>query len=340
MFKNVFLSLCASVLVYGCSDTDSNIPTATVSEKINVVARNNADGENSTLPALRYNLENLSTPESIVVHGGKTYISNIGGNPGESAELGFISKFDGTSNVKLCNDIKLDDPKGFAFMKDDFVFISNHPQITLMKISATEECSIVQSLPVESGAGFLNDVVRLNDTTALVSDTGKGLIYKVTIKTDGTGFEIVTLDNLDTQAANGINGLAFDSTTMMLYFVTSTFGGDATKGDIYSVQLDDNLLIADGTELAKWNTEQIGAGGLDGLVLIDDNKKLILSDWGVDSADKASKLYIYDVATEALLTTISGDITSAADITVSNNLVYIPEFGKNKIVTVDISTVQ
>ena len=340
MFKKVFLSLCASVLVYGCSDAESNDTSApSLTEKINLIATSSA-GVETTLPALRYNLQNLSTPESIVVRGTDLFISNIGGGPGVSPELGFITKFDGTNNVKLTGTTKLDDPKGFAFMKDEFVFVSNHPNITLMKIKADGTYEVVSSLPVEGGAGFLNDVVALNDTTALVSDTGKGMIHKVTIKADGTGFDIVALANINAQTINGINGLAYNATTRMLYFVTSTFGGDKTHGDLYSVQLDANLLVADGTELIKLNSGGvIGAGELDGLVLIDDNKKLILSDWGVNGADNVAKIFIYDVATKALLTTISGAISAAADITVSGTTLYIPEFSKSKIVTVDISLV-
>ncbi len=339
MFKKVFLSLCASVLVYGCSDAESNdTPAPSLTEKINLIATSSA-GVETTLPALRYNLQNLSTPESIVVRGTDLFISNIGGGPGVSPELGFITKFDGTNNVKLTGTTKLDDPKGFAFMKDEFVFVSNHPNITLMKIKADGTYEVVSSLPVEGVAGFLNDVVALNDTTALVSDTGKGMIHKVTIKADGTGFDIVALANINAQTINGINGLAYNATTRMLYFVTSTFGGDKTHGDLYSVQLDNTFNVANAGDLVKWNDKQIGAGGLDGLVLINDNTKLIFSDWGTDNAENASKLYIYDVATKTLLTTISGAISAAADITVSGTTLYIPEFSKSKIVTVDISLV-
>ena len=339
MFKKVFLSLCASVLVYGCSDAESNdTPAPSLTEKINLIATSSA-GVETTLPALRYNLQNLSTPESIVVRGTDLFISNIGGGPGVSPELGFITKFDGTNNVKLTGTTKLDDPKGFAFMKDEFVFVSNHPNITLMKIKADGTYEVVSSLPVEGVAGFLNDVVALNDTTALVSDTGKGMIHKVTIKADGTGFDIVALANINAQTINGINGLAYNATTRMLYFVTSTFGVDKTHGDLYSVQLDNTFNVANAGDLVKWNDKQIGAGGLDGLVLINDNTKLIFSDWGTDNAENASKLYIYDVATKTLLTTISGAISAAADITVSGTTLYIPEFSKSKIVTVDISLV-
>ena len=349
MFKKVFLSLCASLLIYGCSNVDPTTPPIAPpiapptgdAGTINVIATNNATGAREYLPTVRPNVTDLSTPESIVVRGTDIYISNRGGAINSQTAEGFISKYDGTNTVKLTVTPALDDPKGFAFMKDDFVFVSNHPNVTLMKIKADGTYEEVSSLPVAGGAGFLNDVVALNDTTALVSDTAKGMIHKVTIKTDGTGFDIVALTNLDAKAINGVNGLAYNATTKMLYLVTSTFGGTDTQGDLYSVQLDDSLLIAADTPLTKLNTGGvIGASGLDGLVFIDDNKKLVISDWGVDGAKNAAKIFIFDIATKTILTTIEGGITAAADITVDGNTLYIPEFNDSKMLTIDISTVK
>lgn len=358
MFNKVVISLCASVMLFGCpkkkSDVEDIVGAPIESgEAINIV-KTDSKGVETKLKALRYNLEHLSTPESIVVHGSDIYVANIGGQPGQSPDMGFITKFDGKENVKLCDgDITLNDPKGFAFMGDDYLLISNHPNITLVKIMGEDKCSIVQSTSINGGAGFLNDVVLLDNNTAFVTDTGKGLIYKVTINEKFDGFNIKTLKGIN---HNGINGAVYNEATSTLFFVTSTFGGDATIGDLYSVQLNKNFNISG--DIIKWNDKQIGAGGLDGIALMQNNK-LIVSDWGKNGAENNAMLYVYDIPTKKLLTTISGDLTSTADITTTGfitisgditsktskdditstgDIIYIPEFSKNRIISIEIDT--
>ncbi len=340
MFNKVVISLCASVILFGCPKKKSDVADTIdvpvkssevdIREAINVVSTN-SNGYKANLEAFRYDLEYLSTPESVVVHGGNIYVSNIGGQPGQSPDMGFITKFDGKDNVKLCDEITLNDPKGFAFIGNDYLLISNHPNITLVKTMEEDTCSVVQSTPIYGGAGFLNDVVLLNNNIALVTDTGKGLIYKITINETFTEFKIETLTGIN---HNGINGVTYDPNTSTLFFVTSTFGGDATIGDLYSVQLDNNFNIS--SDITKWNDKQIGAGGLDGIALIHENK-LVLSDWGKDGGENSAMLYIYDIPTKSLTVTISGDITSTADITVNKDMIYLPEFSKNRISTIDTS---
>ncbi len=340
MFSKVVISLCASVMLFGCpkkksDDTETvevqpESSNTVMSEVITVVATN-SEGVKTNIETIRYNFENLSTPESIVVHKGDIYVSNIGGQPGQSPDMGFITKFDGKENIKLCDGaVTLNDPKGFAFMSDNYLLISNHPNVTLKRVMDNDKCADVKSLPIDSGAGFLNDVARLDNNTAFVTDTGKGLIYKVTINEQFDDFKISIVKGIN---HNGINGVTFDPTTSTLYFVTSTFGGDATVGDLYSVQLDNNFNLSG--NIVKWNTKQIGAGGLDGIALLQ-NDKLVISDWGKDGADNSAMLFIYDIPTKSLSTTISGDITSTADITVDGNIIYMPEFSKNRISTIDI----
>ena len=341
MFSKVVVSLCASVMLFGCPKNKSDVvevvdvavesESGINSEEINVVATN-SKGAETPLKAVRYNFENLSTPESIVVYGGDIYVSNIGGNPGHSPDMGFITKFNGKENLKLCDGaISLNDPKGFAFMGDNYLLISNHPEITFVNLVTDDKCAIVQSSPIEAGAGFLNDVIRLDSRTALVTDTGKGVVFKVTINENFDGFKMETLKGIN---HNGINGVAFDPNSSTLYFVTSTFSGDATLGDLYSVKLDDNFNLSG--NVTKWNNKQIGAGGLDGVVL-SKNNKLIVSDWGKDGADNAAQLFVYDIPTKTLTSTISGEITATADITVEDDVLYLPEFSQNRISSIDIS---
>ena len=270
-----------------------------------------------------YAIDGLSTPESVVVRNGAIYVANIGGNPGESAGKGFITEYKNNTTKQLFLGL-LDDPKGFAFLDDDTIIVSDHPNVKIIKISTG---TVLATVAIDT-PGFMNDLVLLDNKTALVSDTGKGLVYKVSIPANKASLSYVTVAGI---TENGINGLAFDKKTKTLYFVTSTFGGDATRGHIFQATLNADYTTA--SALTKWNTDQLGAGGLDGLALV--NGKLVVSDWGVNGAKNAAHLYIFN-ADRSLALTVNGMISGVADIDVVNGIVYLPEFTQNKITSIDL----
>ena len=270
-----------------------------------------------------YAIDGLSTPESVVVRNGAMYVANIGGNPFESAGKGFIAEYKNNATKKLFLGL-LDDPKGFAFLDNDTIIVSDHPNVKILKISTGK---VVATLPIDA-PGFMNDIVLLDKTTALLSDTGKGLVHKISISADMTSLSYVTVAGIN---ENGINGMAFDQKTKTLYFVTSTFGGDATRGHIFQATLNADYTTA--SALTKWNTEQLGAGGLDGLALV--NGKLVVSDWGVGGANNMAHLYVFN-ADRSLAITVNGMISGVADITVVNGIVYLPEFTRSQVSSVDL----
>lgn len=267
--------------------------------------------------------EGLTIPESVTIHKDTAYVANIGGAPMQSLQQGYIAKVTKGEVTKLLEG-KLDDPKGFVFLTDNIILVSDHPSVKLVDLSTQE---ILASVSLE--AGFLNDMVKLNDYTALLSDTGSGLIHRISVDTN---YSTLTLSVFEGVQENGINGLAFDKNNNTLFFVTSTFGGDATKGHIFEAKLNEDFSTI--TSIEQWSTPQIGAGGLDGVVLEGDT--IIISDWGKDGAENASKIYAYNIPTRELKFTIEGNITSVADISLHQGKLYLPEFLKHKITKIDL----
>ncbi|MGR5113066.1 YncE family protein [Vibrio jasicida] len=239
------LMLLASVTVIGCSNDDKH------QTKYTTVS--NSNGNVFEIP-IETVFENLSTPESVTIHNNDIYVSNIGGNPSESPNLGFLTK---NGKRVLTN---LDDPKGMAIIANGkFAVLSDHPNIKLIDL---ELMSVVQTLPVDS-AGFLNDAVSLSENTALISDTGTGDVYKVVFSGQSISYStFITSDQLN---GNGVNGLAFNKSDRTLYLITSSFGGDPLQGHIYQANLDFDLNLVN--HVHQLIPSILGNGNLDGIAI-------------------------------------------------------------------------
>lgn len=308
--------------ILGCGQKET-AQTTTEENTSSKLVRLEGKNLEKSLPIEALAIDGLTIPESVVVHKGNVYVANIGGNPLESPKKGFITKFAENKTTHLFVGL-LDDPKGFAFLNDDTIIVSDHPNIKILKIS-TEE--VISTLPIDA-PGFLNDLVLVDNKTALVSDTGTGLVYHVAISPDFS--HLIEYKSVIGIIENGINGLAFNSKTKTLYFVTSTFGGRSERGHIFETTLDNDFSTA--LNLEKWDLPQLGAGGLDGLVLVND--KLILSDWGIENV---SQLYAFNISDRSLDFTVKNNMTSVADMTIANGVVYLPEFIASQVSTLDLS---
>lgn len=282
------------------------------------------DGTKEPLAVLPVLSEELATPESVGVRNGEIFIANIGGNPGASPKLGYLTRIDNNEEVTHLFKNQLDDPKGFVFLTDSIILISDHPNVKLLNIE-TEK--VIATLPI--AAGFLNDMVRLDAYNALLSDTGTGNIHRITVNEDYTALAMYTFPNIK---ENGINGMAFDGVTRTLYFVTSTFGGDATKGHIFQGTLSADFSQL--TDIQQWGSEQLGAGGLDGIVI--RGNALIVSDWGAGGSENSAEIFGFNRQTKELHFTINGNITSVADFALDYNMLYLPEFSKNRVQKINL----
>lgn len=302
----------------GCNSNSSNDDS--VIEKYTLAYK--SDGTQISLP-IKTVFSNLSTPESVTLNGNEQYISNIGGNPGESNGLGFINLGHG---IYIDN---LDDPKGMAIIDDGHhAILSDHPNVKLINIDTAE---VVQLLPVTS-AGFLNDAVALSDSSALISDTGSGDVYQVKFLNGAITYsKFITASELN---GNGVNGLFFDNETSILYLVTSAFGGNSGQGHIYQTVLNETFERVG--DIEQWSIGGIlGNGNLDGIAL--KNNKLIISDWEND--ESPSSIFILDKNEKEQIYKISGNFNSPADIALDQytNILYIPEFKENIVSAIDLS---
>ncbi|UJZ96596.1 hypothetical protein IHC87_21215 (plasmid) [Photobacterium damselae subsp. damselae] len=315
MNKTTTLSLIflSSLTTIGCSPDDKNQITYTTVKQSN--------GKDFEIP-IETVYKDLSTPESVTINSHDIYISNIGGSPSESLNLGFLTK----NGKKVLTG--LDDPKGMAIIADGkFAVLSDHPNIKLIDL---ESMSVVQTLPVDS-AGFLNDAVPLSEKTALVSDTGTGNVYKVEFSNQSISYStFITSYQLN---GNGVNGLAFDSSSRILYLVTSSFGGNPNQGHIYKVSLDSDLNLV--SQVNQLIPSILGNGNLDGIAVKDG--KLIISDWENDMNN--SSIFIFDLSSNSLSYVISGNFNSAADIALDDNKnLYIPEFKSGIVAKINLES--
>ncbi|MGL4677461.1 MAG: hypothetical protein ACRCWI_07315 [Brevinema sp.] len=314
--KKLIVSL---LILANCGqNTQKTTLQTNISETLTVMT----DSQQSAAPFRTLIDSSLIVPESVTVYNGITYIANLGENPNKSLGQGFITQIKDNTPINIFVGL-LDAPKGFDFLDNDTIIISDHPNVKILKLSTGKVITSVNLNP-----GFLNDLVLIDSSTALLSDTKKGLVYKVNINSDRNQLTVGTISGI---TENGINGLAWDDNNKMLYFVTSTFGGDKSRGHIFEVKLDDTYTIA--TQVNRWDTPKIGMGGLDGLAL--GEQKLVLSDWG--NGENDSYIYIYDIKTRSLVASIGGTLTSVADITLNDTELYMPEFLKNRVSIVDLS---
>ncbi len=318
--SKIILGIFSLFMIVSCGE-----PQAQSTKKVSFIK----GSVTNTLAVNDLPIDGLVTPESVSFHKGVIYVSSIGGNPMESPKKGFFTLREKNQTTYLFEGL-LDDPKGFAFLDDDTIIVSDHPTVKILKISTG---AVVATLPIDA-PGFMNDLVAIDANTFLVSDTGKGLLYKVLVNNEKTSLSYTPVTGI---TENGINGLIYDAPSLTLYFVTSTFGGDATRGHIFEAKLNEDFSAV--TSLVKWDTPQIGAGGLDGLdLMLAKNKTyLVVSDWGT-GAENGAKIFGYDLATKTLSFTIEGDITAVADIDINKkNVLFMPEFTQNRITTINLS---
>ncbi|MGL5335848.1 MAG: hypothetical protein ACRC9R_06845, partial [Enterovibrio sp.] len=253
---------------------------------------------------------------------GSLFISNIGGAPLNSPNLGFLSL---NNNIPVISN--LDDPKGMAFLDQELAILSDHPNVKLVN---TRTNQVLFSLPINN-AGFLNDVVGLSTTTALLSDTGTGNVYRIEKTNENTLISTMFINAADLNG-NGVNGLLFRNNT--LFLVTSSFGGDQRQGHLYRVELDNNFQQVG--NIIRLSEDIIGNGMLDGLAAND--RMLFVSDW--ESGESPASIFAFDLEGMNLLYTISGNFASPADISIdrAGRTIYIPEFNNNRVSTLNVST--
>jgi acetyl esterase/lipase/streptogramin lyase len=244
----------------------------------------------------------FETPESVLYdpEADVYLVANIKDDPSKKDSNGFISRvspdgevialkwIDGTAeNVPP---FTLNAPKGMA-LSGDRLFVAD---IDTVRVFNRKTGTWLGEIPVE-GAIFLNDVAAVEDGTVYVTDTQTGIIHL--INQDWTVEQIARLEN-----PNGIQVL--DKTILVI-------GGSS---QIFR-------LGEDGTLTPEYETP---AGGLDGLVMLEDGRVLV-SSW-TGSA-------IYQIDANGQVSELFSDINAPADIgfDTKRNLVLIPHFEDDRV---------
>lgn len=253
----------------------------------------------------------FQTPES-VLHDEQAdvyLVSNINGGPLERDDNGFIARVRPDGSVEQLNwidgaaeNVTLNAPKGMAIIGDT-LFVAD---IDTVRAFHRSNGTPLGARAV-AGVSFLNDLTA-QDGVLYVTDTGVDAAFASTgteaiHRFDGGGASAVASG---TELA-GPNGIAFRSGELLM----APFGGNA----IWRIPLDGG---------APEQIATLPAGGLDGLVVLDDGS-LLVSSWEGQA--------VYRVSADGQATAIAENIEAPADIgwDASRRRVLIPLFMGNAI---------
>ncbi len=248
----------------------------------------------------------LKIPESVLYDTatGIIFVSNIDGSPAAKDSSGFIATLSTDGKILKADWVTgIDAPKGMGILKNH-LFVSNIDEIVEIDIPTA---TIVKRYPVE-GSKFLNDVATDPITGMIfITDSGLGQVYvlfdgKVNLWLQGDMFK-------------GANGLCLHDS--LLYIGT---GNNVLQADI--------------------NTGEVvvylpNTGGVDGIYMTSDDK-LIFSDW-------RGSVFISEMKRKpVLLMSTTAQKINAADfgVIVSKNMILIPTFADNKVVSYTLDVIK
>ena len=260
-------------------------------------------------PSGMLEIAGFATPESAlhVADGDYYLISNVNGGPGDADDNGFISKLGADGKLIALKwidgaaaDVSLSAPKGMG-IRAGKLYVTDIDHVRVFDMATGKPASDIAI----QGATFLNDIAVQGDQL-VVSDTG------VDAKFAPTGAAAVwSIDASDVPSKliggdlEGPNGVAISGGQVWV----APFGGK----HLYRV---DGEARADMTEL--------GAGQLDGLVMLADGR-ILVSSW------EAKGVFLGKAG--GPFTQIVSDIGSPADIEVDvqRNRLVVPNMMGNTV---------
>lgn len=243
--------------------------------------------------AKRRVIDAFAHPESVArdAQSGLYYVSNIGAalKPTAKDDDGFISQLAPSGEIRKLHFLPaegastLHAPKGVAVI-DGTLYVADIDRIVGFELASRKQ---VFEAPIpekfsEARSPFLNDVTARGDNALFVSASNLGKVFSVSLKSGRY-----------TPVASGIpavNGLAFDAASSILYAVS--FGQKGQPGGLYRIDL-----ARDGNA-AEVETLHADIGQLDGLVILPDDGRLLMSDWG--DAKWPATFHLYNLQTDTL----------------------------------------
>jgi sugar lactone lactonase YvrE len=202
----------------------------------------------------------LSNPESVYIHGARRFVSNIGLklDPIAKDGDGFISELSADGKVLTLHAFPpqgetLDAPKGMA-VAGNTLYVSDIDRVAGFDLDSGQRV-FEASLPAGAPA-LANDLAQLDDTSLLLSDTFRGLVYKLDLET-GQFSEFAT-------GIPGANGILTSEDGIFV----AGLGEGFTGGDVFT-------LDGQGTP-HRLSTSPHGI--LDGIAELPDGSKIV-SDW-------------------------------------------------------------
>lgn len=264
--------------------------------------------------------EHLRFCESTYPYQGGILIANFGTeqlNPLNTEGKGYIVSYkEGKTNVLIPADGNLSAPKGM-YLKNDYLFICDVNKVVVYRLSALSEKPQVIAFP--EGDLFVNDLAAAGNTLyASVTNTGK--IYTLDItRPEAVGAPVVWTE------VPGPNGLLIDNGTM--YVASYPADGKTTDANVI-YQISD---LAQPAPQKFINTP----GQYDGIALSADKKTMYITNWvpaGVSAIDMATK------AITPLNIDLEQPFIGAADITVTEELMYIPDLPNSRVIVYPLAT--
>ncbi len=245
----------------------------------------------------------LKVPESVFYDASakRIYVSNINGKPAAKDGNGFISIIDTKGNViKLKWITGLNAPKGITKCGNK-LFVTDIDRIAEIDIGKGK----ISKFYHVQGSVFLNDIICDKNGDIFISDSGKGVIYKL----NGTKVILWLNDNV----LKGANGLA-------------------TENGFLLIGTQNGIVKADnGTKTLSVLIKHKGM--IDGLIPAG-NGKYIISDW------KGKIEIIGQKGKAVLVRNTAAKNINAADLGFINgeNIILVPTFFDNRVVAVELGS--
>ncbi|WP_455592803.1 YncE family protein [Bacteroides sp.] len=258
--------------------------------------------------------------ESTYPYQGGVLIANFGTeqlNPLNTEGKGYIMQYkDGKTSMLIPADGNLSAPKGM-YLKGEHLFICDVNKVVVYNLNDLKAAP--QTIRFPEDDLFINDLVASGDTLyASVTNTGR--IYSIGISNLTTLNNIVPVKWTDIA---GPNGLLLDDKVM--YVASYPADGNTTEANVIY-------------RITDWNNPVPEVfvnipGQYDGIALSADKKTMYVTNWspaGISAIDMQTRQFV------PLTINLKEPLVGAADITVTGDMMYIPDLPNSRVIVLPL----